>query len=87
MGNAFTGDREKTFNFYQKVWQPKVYNPLSISSDEADKMNCDICLGEDKVGYVDDKLTMKVCRYCDIDGSNFNPKEWDEKILEARKNE
>lgn len=44
---------------------------------------CDLC-GDDThdVGFVDDAQTFKVCKFCDTDGSQFNPKEWPQEVLD-----
>ena len=38
---------------------------------------CDLCpTCDETVGFVDDTRLLKVCNHCDIDGDNFNLKEW-----------
>ena len=44
-------------------------------------LDCDLCGGEELVGFVDKQLSFKVCRHCDVDGSDFNPKLWDKDTL------
>jgi len=41
------------------------------------KMDCDLCGGKDKVGYVDEEREFKVCEHCDVDGADYNPKLWE----------
>jgi hypothetical protein len=44
---------------------------------------CDICGGTTQVGFVDGSQSFKVCKDCDVDGSNFNPKNWPAGVLDS----
>lgn len=46
------------------------------------KLECDLCDDTDRVGFVDDACTFKVCNRCDTDGADFNPKEWPQDVLD-----
>tara|TARA_Y100001938_G_scaffold148553_1_gene232595 strand:+ start:2595 stop:3293 length:699 start_codon:yes stop_codon:yes gene_type:complete len=37
---------------------------------KTEELHCDVCNGTDHVGYIDTKLTAKVCEHCDVDGDN-----------------
>lgn len=66
-----------------KLCKQEIYEAYGAETGE--HLECDLCESNDSsVGFVDDKNRMKVCRYCDIDGSDFNPDEWDEDILNER---
>lgn len=43
---------------------------------------CDVCNDDDHVGWVNDARTFKVCKRCDTDGSQFEPKEWPQHVLD-----
>lgn len=46
------------------------------------KFRCDLCTDDDRVGWVDDARTFKVCERCDTDGADFKPKDWPQHILD-----
>lgn len=46
------------------------------------KFQCDLCTDDDRVGWVDDARTFKVCERCDTDGADFKPKDWPQHILD-----
>lgn len=41
------------------------------------EQQCDLCpTCDETVGFTDDTHLLKVCNHCDVDGDNFNLKEW-----------
>jgi hypothetical protein len=50
------------------------------------KMDCDLCGGKDEVGYVDGEREFKVCKHCDIDGDDYNPKLWEAETVRKFRN-
>lgn len=47
-----------------------------IDSEHEGVMVCDMCEGTEKVGWVDEFSTFKVCELCDVDGINYDPSNW-----------
>ena len=46
------------------------------------ELTCDLCNDDDRVGFVDDARTFKVCNRCDTDGADFTPKDWPQEVLD-----
>jgi len=46
------------------------------------KLECDLCDDTDRVGFVDDACSFKVCNRCDTDGADFKPKDWPQDVLD-----
>ena len=63
------------------------FNPIDFSEKiadvlDADAPRCDLCSDDDRVGFVDDARTFKVCNRCDTDGADFSPKDWPQDVLD-----
>jgi hypothetical protein len=54
---------------------------LSEGKEYTQVLACDICNDTDGTGYVDEALSFKVCKHCDVDGDNFNAKHWPSDVL------